>query len=203
MNLKISLIPFIYTILISYIFLTAASPLSSLSQPLANLSPIPSNISSILNTTSLALPSDDNWPFSPYTLSLPHTPYSLLLKSYYTPVLGLRETTLFLDVLSLELEFLDKYPQQFSTEGISVTRSFTDIFLTCHRIRSSGERKWTIEVAMEMLRMLGAAVEEWGVRGLEFELVEGGRERYSCRVWAEEEPETEGERVGMERRLVR
>ena len=155
------------------------------------------NVSSVLNTTllPLSLQDDDNWPPVPYSIFLPNTPAKILLTEYYTEILGVYETKQFLDLLIAEFEYLEKYPYQFSPAGISVARTFTDIFLTCHQAEPNAE--WTYEVANEMLKMLGVMVEMWGVKGVLFDIVVAGRTDMNCKVWVDPEEAGRSKRNAM------
>lgn len=187
MKTLVVLATFISFSLAPYLHVTA-SPTLLIPKSLPGPSLVPSDRYLDINTTSLTLtsPNDNHgtWPSLPHSVLLPPTPAHLILTNFRSPILSPHQTTLFLRLLATELDYLTNYPYQFNAFGISVARKFTSTFLTCHQAWIGG--KWTIEVAIVMLKALGDSVGEWGVRGFDFEVWEGTEREMECRVWVEE-----------------
>ena len=146
-----------------------------------------------LPTFNRTLTDSPVWPALPYRVSLPYLqppvyhipPAFLIFTNTNSPILSEHETHLFLRLLLAEIDYLVKYPDQFDVHGISVARSFTENFLTCHQ--ANEQALWTLEVAVEMLRAVGILIEDWGVRGFQFEVWVGepGWKKMYCEVWTE------------------
>lgn len=157
----------------------AFHPLTSLPPlpPLPSLPPLPP-----LPPLSIYPPPKTGWPDLPYIQVLPDTPAYLKFTRVLSDIGNDTETGLAQRLLAAEIDFLTLYPRQFSTIGISIARRFTDIFLTCH---SHLSRKWTHDIAIEMLRVLGRDLGEWGVRDVEFDVLVGRELRMFCRIWVD------------------
>jgi len=127
--------------------------------------------------------SNSGWPSLPYVQPLPDTPAHLKFTQFLSNILGNEtETDLAQRLFADEIDFLTQYPHLFSGQGISAARRYTDIHLTCHAYT---RRTWTMEIAIEMLRVLGKDVGKWRVRDVEFEVWEGQDRDMFCRIWVE------------------
>lgn len=152
-------------------YLTTLPPLP----PLPSLPPLPP-----LPTLSRYYSPKSDWPDLPYSQSLPGTTAYLEFSKILSDIGNNTETRLARRLLTAEIAYLTLYPHQFSGIGLSVARRFTDIILTCH---SHLSRDWTLDVAIEMLRVLERDLGKWGVRDVEFEVLVDQEVHVFCRIW--------------------